>query len=29
VPIDIENGHIPEDTHSQLVRLSKALAGRQ
>jgi len=26
VPIDPENGHIPEDTHSQLVRLSKALA---
>lgn len=25
VPIDVENGHIPEDTHSQLVRLSKAL----
>ena len=26
VPIDVENGHIPEDSHSQLVRLSKALA---
>jgi hypothetical protein len=26
VPIDMENGHIPEDSHSQLVRLSKALA---
>jgi hypothetical protein len=25
VPIDIENGHIPEDTHSQLVRLGKTL----
>lgn len=25
VPIDAENGHIPEDSHSQLVRLSKAL----
>ena len=24
VPIDVENGHIPEDSHSQLVRLSKA-----
>ena len=30
-PSDPENGHIPEDTHSQLVRLSKFLAyeGRQ
>lgn len=27
VPIDIENGHIPADSHSQLVRLSKALTG--
>jgi hypothetical protein len=26
VPIDVENGHIPEDTHWQLVRLSKWLA---
>ena len=26
VPIDIETGRIPEDSHSQLVRLSKALA---
>ena len=25
VPIDVENGHIPEDSHSQLVRLSKSL----
>ncbi len=25
VPIDVDNGHIPVDTHSQLVRLSKAL----
>lgn len=25
VSIDIENGHIPEDTHSQLVRLGKTL----
>ncbi len=25
VPIDVESGHIPEDTHSQLVRLSKAV----
>ena len=25
VPIDIENGHIPEDSHSQLVRLSEAV----
>jgi hypothetical protein len=25
VPIDIETGHIPVDTHSQLVRLAKAI----
>ena len=25
MPIDVENGHIPEDSHSQLVRLSKSL----
>ena len=25
VPIDVSNGHIPEDSHSQLVRLAKAL----
>ena len=25
VPIDVENGHIPQDSHSQLVRLSKTL----
>jgi len=25
VPIDVRNGHIPEDTHSQLKRLGKAL----
>jgi hypothetical protein len=25
VPIDVADGHIPEDSHSQLVRLSKAL----
>ena len=25
VPIEIENGHIPEDTHAQLVRLGKHL----
>jgi hypothetical protein len=25
VPIDIENGHIPEDTHSQLVRLGRTM----
>jgi hypothetical protein len=24
VPINQENGHIPEDTHSQIVRLSRA-----
>jgi len=30
VPIEIENGHIPEDTHAQLVRLGKHLqAGRK
>lgn len=28
VPIDIENGHIPEDTHSQLVRLGKAISAK-
>ena len=26
VPIDVETGHIPADSHSQLVRLSKSLA---
>lgn len=25
VPIDVETGHIPDDSHAQLVRLSKAL----
>ncbi len=25
VPIDVDNGHIPADTHSQLVRLAKAV----
>ena len=25
VPIDVENGHIPADSHSQLVRLGKTL----
>jgi hypothetical protein len=25
IPIDVENGHLPDDDHSQLVRLSKAL----
>jgi len=25
VPIDVENGHVPADSHSQLVRMSKAL----
>ncbi len=25
VPIDVANGHIPDDSHSQLVRMSKAL----
>jgi hypothetical protein len=28
VPIDVANGHIPEDTHSQLVRLARALGPR-
>jgi hypothetical protein len=27
VPIETETGHIPDDSHSQLVRLSKALKG--
>jgi hypothetical protein len=28
VPIETENGHIPDDTHSQLVRMSKAVFGK-
>ena len=28
VPIENARGHIPDDTHSQLVRLSKALQGK-
>jgi hypothetical protein len=28
VPIDAENGHIPEDSHSQLVRLGKSIRAR-
>lgn len=29
VPIENENGHIPDDTHSQLVRLGKHLRGEK
>ncbi len=29
VPIENENGHIPDDTHSQLVRLGKHLKGNK
>jgi hypothetical protein len=28
VPIDMENGHIPDESHSQLVRMSKAVFGK-
>ena len=28
VAIENDRGHIPDDTHSQLVRLSKALQGK-
>jgi hypothetical protein len=28
VPIEIENGHIPDDTHAQLVRMAKAVFGK-
>lgn len=29
VPLEVENGHIPVDTHSQVVRMSKALFGKK
>jgi len=29
VPLDVANGRIPEDSHSQLVRLSTALGLRR